>query len=341
MPHSAAGDLLPLGAAVAGTWLTIGWYRGTDAVPEVSELPADLNPFVGSPEWAVRRGGQWDAERGWSWRWGLELLREDLKRLLETRSLRTADEGIIDEALWLVALESVGRGGSLNPEPVSLNAVDGTLAKMNPALPIRLRDRFAHTDQLMERIRARRDGGATVIASPWPSADQLRLPGGGMIWDIFSPEQQLRRTQAVYAAAIKAYGIVVDEWFLALKQRMRIAVTLPAILRGTFKSPDPSGAAGVRNWNSPVLDWFLDPLPHGSASDVDITFATSDEPSSWFERGSMEKEHHDKLLSLRPDALGWLSSFGTRALADVFHAAPLAPIVYDWLKKDLSAINWL
>jgi hypothetical protein len=159
-----------------------------------------------------------------------------------------------------------------------------------------------------------------------------------MIWDLYSPEQQLRRTQAIYEAAMMAYTSIVNEWFAALGSRMRMAVTLPAILRGTLKSPGPGATPGVTTW-TPIIEWHLDPLPYGEASSVDIKFATGDEPP-WPSERSSKKQQLDKLLKLRPGAVGWLPYVETQSVADVFQAAPLAPLVYDWLKKDLSAIKW-
>jgi len=112
LPYDAAGNLAPLGVRVDGRYLTCAWYRGHDDVAGVSELPAGTNLFKPPAEWEVRRSGVWSGEKGWAWRWTLELLRDDLKNKLATMSLRTADEALVDEAVWLVALEAAGRGAS-------------------------------------------------------------------------------------------------------------------------------------------------------------------------------------------------------------------------------------
>jgi hypothetical protein len=347
LPHDAAGKLAPLGARVDGRYLTFGWYRGASDVAEVSELPPGTNVLKPPADWAVRRSGVWSNEKGWTWRWALELLRDDLKSELETLSLRTSDEGLLDEAIWLVALEAAGRPGSLVQEPIALETVASGLAGVDPSKPlIKLRDRYAQTDQVIARLGELRNRGVTEISSPWPAPDNLENPGGtSYIWSPYSSKQQRRRTEAVYAAALRAYTSLADAWFPRLRTRMRVATTLPATLRGTFTpaTPIPPGFKPPQHMDTPTLSWYLDPLPEGQQSTVEIAIDTGQEESTL--RGSDEwrtllERRQQKLIELRPDAIGWISTVYTSEIADVFQEAPLASLVYDWLKSDLSATNW-
>jgi hypothetical protein len=163
-----------------------------------------------------------------------------------------------------------------------------------------------------------------------------------MIWDSFSPDQQIRRTQAVYQAALNAYVDLTEEWFSALKPRMRMSATLPAVLRGTLRTSAPRGSreSGFLT-NSFMIDWYLDPQPSGVPSSAEITMEVGDDPSSVGEWLAIARDRHDKLLRLRPEAAGWISATETRSLADVFQVAPVAPLVYDWLKQDLRPIKWV
>jgi hypothetical protein len=52
------------------------------------------------------------------------------------------------------------------------------------------------------------------------------------------------------------------------------------------------------------------------------------------------EDRQQKLIAMRPDAVGWISSIETDGVADVFQGAPLAPLVYEWLTSDLAAIKW-
>src|SRR5581483_9001443 len=235
----------------------------------------------------------------------------------------------------LVALEAIGRGGSLWHDPISLDQVDGALARLDPSRPlIRLRDRYAQTDQILDRVRTMREQGEAVIASPWPGPDALEdPPRGGWIWDPYSPEQQLRRAQAVYGAAMEAYAALVADHFPRLKPRMRIATTLPAVLRGTFtaSTPTPAGLKPMQHMDTPTLAWHFDPLPFGSPSSTDIALSADEPPEDFEEHLARVQDRQRRLVMLRPDAAGWISTVETHGVADVFHVAPLGPLVYEWL----------
>lgn len=343
-PRTAPGKLVPLGIGATNGYLTVAWYRGPDEKADVSELPAEVSVFQPHGDWAVRVSGIWAAERGWEWRWSLDLLRNDLKHIIEERSLRTNNPALIDEALWLVALEAIGRGGSLWHDPISLDQVDGALTRLDPSRPlIKLRDRYAQTDQILDRVRTMREQGEAVVASPWPGPDALEdPPRGGWIWDPYSPEQQLRRAQAVYGAAMDAYTALVADHFPRLKPRMRIATTLPAVIRGSFtpSTPTPAGLKPMQHMDTPTLSWHFDPLPLGQESATDIALTADDPREDFDEHLARVQERQRRLVMLRPDAAGWISTVETHGLADIFHVAPLGPLVYEWLVSDLKAIDW-
>lgn len=347
LPHDANSNLLPLGVGVHCRHLTLGWYRGAGEIADVSELPADTNILKPPAEWEVRRSGIWSDERGWAWRWALELLRDDLKKELATLSLRTDDESLVDEAMWLAALEAAGRSGSLRPEPIAIETVEAGLAGVDPSKPlIKLRDRCAHTDQVLARVSELRANGVREISSPWPAPDEPDTrAGAGWIWDPYSAEQQRRRVEAVYGAALHAYASLVDAWFPRLRTRMRVATTLPATLCGEFtpSTATPPGVKPLQHLDVPAMSWYLDPLPEDATSDVKITIETGENEAP--SRGSDEwrtrlEQRQQKLIELRPDAVGWITTVETHGVADVFQTAPLAPLVYEWLKSDLTAIKW-
>jgi hypothetical protein len=338
--RTANGKVPPLGVARSFAGLTYGWYRGTEAMPDVSELPPDVDFFGRTTTWALRVSGQWSDQPGWSWSWGLELLRNDLKRIIDARALPTDDDQLIEEALWLTALEVAGRRGSLASPPVSIGDVEAALAQFNPAAPVKLDDRLVAVRSLARCLQRMKDEGAPEIGSPWPTADQLSHRPTRMIWDLFSPEQQLQRARAVYGATIRAYENIVERWFTAIKPRMRVAATLPAMLRGTYAAA-ATEPGGQQNWTGPVFDWYLDPLPLGSESGVEISLGGEPGPRTWERRQEQMAQQHRRLVAMRPEDSGWLSAVHhMEAAGDLFKPAPLAPLVYSWLKADLASTHW-
>src|SRR5207248_382349 len=88
-------------------------------------------------------------------------------------------------------------------------------------------------------------------------------------------EQQRARVEAVYGAALRAYSALVDEWFPRLRMRMRVATTLPAVLRGTLTPsvPSPVNMSALDARSTPTMVWYLDPLPYGEASRASVMIA--------------------------------------------------------------------
>jgi hypothetical protein len=330
------GELAPLGIAVYGTGLTWGWYVGgdVDSLPqrhtqEVVELPHDIS-ILGGPyaDWLLRRAGHWSNEPGWAWRWALDEMRAGVATVMSTRSLPAESEPLTNEALWLLALKASGRG-SLWSEPVDLQDVESAIADVPDHAVVPLGDRFAPMAELRSRIAELRSEGESRVHSPWPGPDRDD-PRGGWIWSPYSPERQLERVRAVYEAALSTYELVVDRWLPLLAPRLRTAAMLPAVLRGSFKPGKPVGD----EW--PTLGWYFVPAPPGEESRVEIAFG-----EALFRDDSDYDRDHDRLIRLRPEASGWISSVYTQALAgDIFQGAPLAPLVYGWIERDLTDTNW-
>lgn len=342
LPHTDDGTLRPIGVAVREGCLDFAWRRGTTTDPAVSDLTVYVDLFSEGSDWLVERGSRWADETGWAWRWTLDLLRDHLKRILDARSFTTSDPGLLREDLWLAALDASGRRGSGSPEPVPLSLLEQGLARLDPNASLTLADRRADTSRIIEQVHLLRAEGATEVSPPWPQPDQLGNPGGGYVWDLYSPEQLRRRTEVVYTAAIQAYENLVTAWLEPFRPRLRTAVTLPAVLRGTLRVTPPGGPTATQNMRMASITWYFDALPRPSESSVEIVLGTTNDerPRDWADWKAQGDSRYTKLLQLRPEAAGWLSSFQHHGVVDVCEPAPVGPIVYKWLMTDLSAINW-
>jgi hypothetical protein len=272
------------------------------------------------------------------------MLKHDLEGVLRSRALEIDDRAYLDEALWLVALAAAGRAGRVSYEPVPIADVEDAVMTLDPTLPTNVGDRLVPTQPLLDRMLLLRDEGATEVRSPWPEPDAELASGGGWIWDPYTPEQQRRRVEAVYTAALRCYAAIITRWFPRLGNRMLTSVTLPAVLSGYF-SPGKSLRRGGRlvdhdQW--PTMVWHLEPLPAGEASVTRISVAAEGEmprrsDDDW--RREMEARQSE-LVALRPEAAAWITTVETHSVADVFQQAPMASILYDWLKSDLRRVEW-
>jgi hypothetical protein len=189
--------------------------------------------------------------------------------------------------------------------------------------------RWYNLDHLRVEVNRLRGAGETELHDPWPGPD--RDFGKGGIWHPYSNEQILARAAAVYAGALEGYQQLVDVWFPKLAPRMRTAVTLPARLVGVVVPPRTNkGIEGV-----PRIDWYLEALPHGSRSTVDLRLGE--------DRMGVENIHlaSDRLRSLRPEAVAWLNTVLHHGVLEILHPNSATELAYSWLWDDLRQVSWV
>lgn len=334
LPATGTADLPPLAIEAEPKWLWTGWHDGSEETDEVVRFSGRVRWMQEPvPGWIVRRGGKWNADKGWAWNWSLEELRHRLDGHIKAKDLRVDNAALTDEALWLLALRLEGRG-SLTEVPLALKPLSEALQRLPDDAVVELADRYGSVDLLLARADERLAAGETELTPPWPTSDLEHI--GGWIWNPYSDERQLERVIAVYTAAIAAYVALVETWFIGLRPRLLTAAVLPARFQGLLR---PS--RGTNFTDTPSLDWHWEPLPRGQESIVDIRIAHEGEEPREYEEILHERDAtHERLLSLRPEASGWISTTYTYGVADVFQPAPVATIAYDWLENDLKRISW-
>jgi hypothetical protein len=327
--RNSNGRLLPVAVHAKPHWLTVGWYSGSAPTPDVVEFPDSTNLLrPNDPDWHPLRGAQWNDDPGWAWRWGLEMVRDELSEVLSMRALRVECSELIDEALWLATLVA-GRKGSLWSRPIPIEEVASLLVAALKATPVLLlKDRVAPSDLMLQRLTDLRGRGVTHIEPPWPSPD-IRHDDGRRL-DTYTPEQRILRVNEIFSAALRVYEEITTTWFPTLRSRMVTAVTLPAHLIGNFSPQAPSGV------DMPILDWYLEPLPDGSTSQVTISLGREPRTDRWADI----QERFQRLRELRPEAADWLVTTHHSGIAHVFQPAPLAELVYGWIISDLKRIKW-
>jgi hypothetical protein len=331
-----SGELPPLAIDGGGGWLWTGWHDGSELSDRVVRFEERARLQDPPPGWIVRRGGKWNADKGWAWSWSLDDLKHGLAPRLRERSFPVTHAALVDEALWLLALR-VARQGSFAQEGVGvpLEPVIAGLRRLPADTQLDLRETVGHADVLLQRAEDLVAGGTTELCSPWPAADLDEV--GGWIWNPYSEAQQLARVTAVYAAALSAYAALVDQWFPALRPRLMTAALLPALFVGRYRP-----GRGTGHEDGPHLEWHLEPLRGDEESRVEIELTHEpragrgfDETVAWHEAAL------ERLAALRPEASGWISTTYTwAAAADIFREAPVTAVAYEWLEKDLKRINW-
>jgi len=112
---------------------------------------------------------------------------------------------------------------------------------------------------------------------------------------------------------------------------MTTAAILPARLKGVLIPP----RRGQGFEGGPTLSWYLEPLPLGSSSVVDIKIG--DKPYMW----EILDDLAELYRSMRPEAAEWAGPTLTDQFLDIWGPHPATQIVYSWLEKDLRRVHWL
>jgi hypothetical protein len=321
-PMDDQGALLPLGINTDDGRLTTAWYWGLERREELFRLDSSFFPIGAPVGYGPSRSGRPPGGSGWPWRWTRDQLAGTLGQLLNERRLVLAGTPLEHEAVWTVALRALEHG-SLTPEPIDVKE----LLDLSPATDalITSMGRIVELGGLRDALMRHVDGQG-FLAPPWPGPD--RSTPGSWVWSDFSAERVRVRAEAIYAAALQTYEYFSTELLAELASRMRVAVTLPAVARGTVffsDRPDFSGA--------PLLDWALIPLVSGPTR-VEFQLGTRRTVDD------LLADTDQALKATRPDAARWIRGVAHGGVLDIFQPAPATQLTYKWLWDDLQPLGW-
>ena len=327
-PVKEDGSLLPIGTYVDGSQLITGWYRGKDAMADIVQLPSIQDIFRNIESGWSYKGIHPGRQSGWAWRMTFDDLIDKLKDILHSRKLPIEEGPLALEKLWLMVL-AIARKGQLYNGSIPIRDIEHELIKYGDNCTLIINSQRIDLPWLKRVIIHRRELGEEYIQPPWPGPDKGF--GGGWLWESYTDEQMLARTKAVLWGAIEGYQQIVDKWFSRLAPRLQTAVTMPARLVGVLYSPRRSG----RMLEGPALKWYLEALPRGSNSYIDINIG-EDVIKTNILQSSM-----DKLRTLRPEAASWIGTSLHNQVLGVFQTDSATEITYAWLWDDLRRISWV
>lgn len=329
-PICQDGKLMPIGAKSSGPMLLTGWYNGVEDRPPIGELPPNIHIFSSNFEWISLRSARPGRQPAWAWRWTRDDLASSLYQLLDQRRLRTGVKPFLREEFWYSAL-AVLRAGSLNHEPLDLQKLKNKLPSYPRNGILIINGFMCDLSHMWLAIKQYEAIGENIIKAPYPGPDR-DYSRGSWTWSAYSDNQLLRRTQAVYEAALEIYTGLVNEWFDALAKRLLYAVTLPAVLEGYLYPPK-----GQQYADGPVIFWRFRTLPRGIKTSVNIQLSSTRFGFADFDSVA----EYAQLRSLRPEAAEWISYTLHESVLYIFHKFPARELAYSWLSEDLERIHWL
>lgn len=333
--------LPPLGVKVEGERLLVGWCAGAEETGEVVELPVAVTlgeaTSVEAAAWPRLRGARPSSQAFWALRWTFDELSHQLEHRLNERTLPLEGTELEAPRLWRAARAVLGLPDT-RAVPIEVSTVLGraqTIRQSDAETPWRTDGHAIDLEKLMARLGELEVAGVGEILPP-----PLEVEPSGRL--LIPPRSQnelaLAHVNAVYAAALGAYVELTDSLFAPLRPFMQVAVLLPAVLKGRIYT---SGDPDTRRFTD-HLEWWLDPLPPGRSSVVDITMDKGESRQEFI--GRWEGEADRALVNARnyrPQQARWIDIF-LKSHELAVHG-PLAPeeLVYEWLWSDLKRIKWV
>lgn len=340
-PVMGDGNLCPIAVETHGDWLEVGWCYGDDVEDDVI-APGSLRELPASAGIRRIKGAAPNGQAAWAWRWTLDELTREIGNLLKRRGLPFEDGPLFREFAWKMArdLGTLTSSGMERSIPISQLEDQVWDAEEMLAEYGEREDTIVHLGytgydhHLVKRItQMLRCTGLDAIRDPWPGCDMVPQGGGTVAWSwsFYSPIRLLERIQAIFEAAIQSYEQLADQWFSSFTSDLRTYSLLPIRIVGMLSPAQPAlGWSG-----SPSLYWYMEPLPRGTSSRVDIEYSELwPNTRDTFElvRASIER--------YRPEC-HWPSVRVHTALPDIFGYMPATDLAYEWLWDDLADIHWV
>lgn len=315
-PLRADGTVTTVAAAVATDGgLIVSWYQGQEALPNVVPLAQYYNQHTAWRDgWPELRIAHPVPQPAWAWRWTLDKLVGETKRIVEQHVLPLPDGPLRDEAIWRLALSLVGHKHSLDHDPIPITGLETMMAPYATYAHVHFNGEDVDPQLVLAILRTLRRSGTEVICSPWPRPDlpeekQLH----NYVWSPYSDAQLLARTRAVYEAALKGYEQIVATWFPKFASRLATMQQMPVRIVGNLVRGDDD------NGTPPILWSHRERLPQGAMSAASIEMSD----------GSNED------MTKHDDA-----RYGWEAVR-IFGDTPATDLAYGWLMSDLRRVRWL
>ncbi|WP_377520073.1 alpha/beta fold hydrolase [Priestia megaterium] len=321
-------NVLPIGVKKSNEWLHTSWYRGENNLSEINILDQTINEF----DWPTSRGARPGDGSSWYWRWTLEEIRDNLTKIIKSKSLPICTEIIYKELMWSTTLKIVKKG-SFYTNAIYLNEVKSILERTYQNIPkIKVNNNYVPIEMYVNYIADLESKGVSVIECPLPGKD-IDHPRDNWVWNAYSDEQLHLRTLKIYHEVSVGFKEIVETFFPILKHRLRKYVLCPYILKGDFISPENFDDHSV----GPRLRWHLEPLPlNHTESIIDIKISKREQVEFHDEN---YYEIANKIKEYRAQDCAWLSTIRKGQGLDIFEDTPITDTIYKWLEEDLKSIS--
>lgn len=267
-------------------------------------------------------------DSAWPWRFGLELVRDNLSGIVEGRMIPSEDTPMRDEVIWSTARTVTGRRGTVDVDPIPVDEIRDSLNSVPEGAHIGGLRWGDWGLNLLEREIDQLEADA-LIESPWPGPD-LDTRQSAWVWGNYSSERIAVRCSAVLEAALLIYQDILDPWFGSLTNRMSTLTTLPAEINAIV---DPGGdEEGV----GPYCHWIMEALQPSETSRVDVSVGKWDPENTYEAIGRV----HDEKISMRSGTSSWIrTSNESLTPMEIIGETPATDLAFRWLWNDLKDMD--
>ena len=332
-----------LGVDVKSERITTSWYRGTETLPPVVQLPDGLNDpskghFWNWPKWISR---SIEPNRIWPWR----ITHADLSELLseQLRTLRFAQgtkQGFHEFAHEFTRYLRM-RYPSARELKTTEELIDYIKSSLYQLGDPRSSVTFGHKDYtwtlpelelFRERVIELATEGTDILVDPWPGPDKEWPPGktGGMWYELYTEDRLLQRTSAIYNAALRIYNQIVDQWLPAFNRRNQMTYALPFRLVVQLRIPPRDGNT---EWNHPYLVYWPEWANNTAESGIFFELAR--------QQPAIGDETEERILAAEKKfQKEGKPFFDGQSVLPGHEERPATTLARDLLRSDLNALNW-
>ena len=340
-PINPEGTLSTLGVRFDGNWLGISWYCGSNQLSPVIEFTNDYNPlrFDADRElrkdWPTFSGGAIPPTELWNWVNAKGGLVHNLTEALQRRRLSYEVPDAVKELVWAFALDCSG-AGNFYEGPIEVGALLESIHRLpqdprmtlNTGSNVYVWDEIEIVRDCLSRLIA---DAQDVLFDPWPGSDLPLTPP--TVWSRFSDQRLLERTSAIYAAALRIYQSMVEQWFKPFADRLRLYRLMPVRLEGSLSRLHRGGM------QFPWLDW--EPVILQSNEPSHVSFVFEAESTRRWQSDDYFAEQRDAFARLRRGDAERLALFRSSLALDGPEPRPATQLAYKWLHDELRGLSWV
>ena len=334
-PVDSIDKVKPLRIAVKGRYIETHWYHGTNDEPPVAEIP--IEEFRDPLSWSLF-GMSVPSTLMMPWVFSKRYLTRSMSSAKEVARLALSSTDAVRELSWEFALSLTGQSqftqNQLNVQDI-LNFVSNRNLKNYDSVSL-LGIRFS-ADEISTvegYLRSLLASNQTVIADPWPQSN--RSFESGPMWKLYTEQQFLARTQAVYSAALRIYDEMVRFWFQDFAYRLALYDLMPVRLEGHLEVPPQDSPPRT----SPILEYQPTLLPMGMESEA--VFRLGRPQKDVVDDDKFFAEENDAYARLRPGTARNARLFRVSSLADgVLYPRAATRMACEWIIRDLGDLKWV